>query len=352
MPTILYLGDDSQALKSFRAWLDNAIVQIEINPDSLFQEEMREADVILLECETLQGTFLQELLDYPKRSFLEKIPLILLINASLEEIPQAILSNSQIDWIEKPLQKQQVCKRVQQSLLSSQNQFQLAQQKQTVVRQAQRFKTVENQILLAQKEKQTLLQEIHHRVKNNLQIVSSILTLQSSEQTDARLVELLKSTQSRVDTISLIHKKLYESPSFAEIDMKDYIEQQISNIFSHFSTQIQHIALDFYSDSFQLDIDRALHCALLINELVVNVIRHAFEKEQAGQLQVYLEVFEEKRLSLRIADNGRGLPAHINFQQAQSTGLRLVHHLISQLGGSLALSRESGTTYQLEFALA
>ena len=350
MPTLCYLGNDPQILKNLNLWLEDFTLHHPAIPAGFVLEELCDTDVVLLEWDFLPEAFPQALKEDSNQALLAQIPLILLVDFSLEERPEEVLQNPPFAWMQKPLQKFQLHQQVQHALQHRQNQLQLAQQ-------TQHIHTLETKISTAQQEKETLLQEIHHRVKNNLQIVSSLLTFHSSEQSDPRLAEILKSTQSRVDTISLIHKKLYEGPDFSTIDLADCLEQQILNLFNHFSEKTQHITLDYAGDSVHLDIDRALPCALLVNELVVNALRHGFATlplcgKSAGRLQVRLAVCEETRLHLTIADNGVGLPAHITPPQTSSTGLRLVHHLVSQLGGRLVLSRESGTAYRIEFALA
>lgn len=348
MPTLCYMGNDPQVLKNLNTWLEHFTLHHKPAPDWLFLAEHPHTDAVLLEYDSLQEAFPQSLQDYSQNPLLAQIPLILLVNFSLEKRQDMVLQNPQFDWMPKPLEKFQLCWQVKQALRHRQNQRRLAQQ-------TQKIQALETQILTAQKEKETLLQEIHHRVKNNLQIVSSLLSFHSSEQIEPRLEEILKSTQSRVDTISLVHKKLYEAPNFSKIHMGDCVEQQIINIFSHFPEKTRNIALDYESNSVHLEIDRAIPCALLVNELVVNAIRHGFATKPLGssapQIKVRLEILEKTRLRLAIADNGVGLPASIIPQNASSMGLRLVHHLVLQLGGGLVLSRESGTAYEIDFAL-
>ncbi len=143
-------------------------------------------------------------------------------------------------------------------------------------------------------ENDTLLQEVHHRVKNNLQIVSSILSLKTSEVNNQEVKDILQVTQSRVDAISLIHKKLYESSEFSEIHMDTYFKQQLMDLFYTYPIRSQRIDLDLQVVPFSLIVSRAIHCAQLVNELVVNIFLHAFPNRELGSLKVY---FESKLIS-------------------------------------------------------
>ncbi len=194
-----------------------------------------------------------------------------------------------------------------------------------------------------------LRQEIHHRVKNNLQIVSSILTLNTEQVTNPEVEEVLKLTRSRIDTISLIHKKLYEANQLSGIDMKDYVSNQILDQFHIFSKRSRKISLDLDLQPVFLSVDRAIHCALLINELVVNAIWHAFDGRDQGRLTLVLKPSGNEQVMLNVADDGVGLPEHIEPCQTRTVGLRMVHNFILRLGGTLELSRVNGTRYKIEF---
>ena len=200
-------------------------------------------------------------------------------------------------------------------------------------------------------ENDTLLQEIHHRVKNNLQIISSILSLKTGGVKNPEIRDILQITQSRVDTISLIHKKLYESNDFSEIEMKDYFQQQVMDLFYTHSTHSKNISLELAVVPFSLEVARAIHCALLVNELVINIFLHAFPDHSGGKMRVCFQPMNSDMIELIIEDNGVGLKDKIEVLKTKSVGLRLAYQLTKQLGGTLNCAVDRGTHFTIRFPL-
>lgn len=208
----------------------------------------------------------------------------------------------------------------------------------------------EQQLRQSLTEREVLLKEIHHRVKNNLQIISGLLQLQAKSVKDPSTIHILRESRSRIESMALIHKKLYASSDFGEIDLADYIPNLASNLLDTYQVIPGRITLQIEVAPVLLNIDQAIPCGLIINELVSNALKYAFPDEQKGEIQIHLHIAPDHQVKLMVQDNGIGLPETVNWEYAQSLGLSLVHDLaIEQLEGSLTVERNNGTTFRIQF---
>ncbi len=199
----------------------------------------------------------------------------------------------------------------------------------------------------ALKEKEALLKEIHHRVKNNLQVISSILNMQSRSTANPDMLSAIQEGQSRVKAMALIHQKLYQSEQLSEIDFKEYAEDLISHLSSVFQgNNVSGVKNTVTASDIKLDIDVAIPLGLILNELISNAYKYAFEGRGEGQISVELKRIEDK-LQLSVADNGRGLPVDFSLDKAKSLGLKLVNILTRQLNGELSVHSEGGTHFSI-----
>ena len=203
-------------------------------------------------------------------------------------------------------------------------------------------------IRAALKERETLLKEIHHRVKNNLQIVSSLLSLQATEATEPETIEMLNESQRRIRSMALIHEKLYSSGSLAEINFADYVESLIDELLRMYNVAEGVITLTADIENVQLGVDTAIPCALIINELVSNSLKHAFPDGRTGEVTIAIHRINGT-YELTITDNGVGPPPDFDFQKTDSLGLQLVTGLVNQLDGTITLDRTKGTTFIITF---
>jgi len=210
-------------------------------------------------------------------------------------------------------------------------------------------KIAEKQVQDALKEKDLLLKEIHHRVKNNLQIVSSILSLQSSYIREPQLLEIFHESQARIKSIALIHELLYEKGHLARIEFKDYLENLVQNIFRTIGADPQRIKYTIDADSALMELDSAIHCGLIVNELLTNSIKYAFPDGRVGKIAVKLKL-ENDSCVLSVEDNGIGLPADLDSKKAKSMGLQLVETLTKQMKATLEMRSEGGASFVLRFA--
>ncbi len=215
-------------------------------------------------------------------------------------------------------------------------------------------KKVEDQVKRSLSEKEALLKEIHHRVKNNLQIIQSMLNLQLPQIKDERAIALFKESQNRVYSMALIHEKLYQSESLAKIDFHEYIKSLTSYLFLSYGATGRAIRSKILVKDISLDVDTTIPCALIINELVSNSLKHAFpisrRSDEAGEIRIGLGRQNDNSFLLTVSDNGVGLPADFEVQNSSSLGLKLVGALARQLDGSIHINRGGGTEFTISFA--
>jgi len=198
-------------------------------------------------------------------------------------------------------------------------------------------------------EKDVLLQEVHHRVKNNMQVISSLLSLQSRFIKDKDDLILFKDSQNRVRSMSLVHEKLYQSENLAEIDFAQYVRSLIGSLFISYGISQEFIKLDIQIKDVLMNLNTAIPCSLLINELITNSLKYAFPDKRKGEISIFMSICESKTYNLIISDNGIGFPADIDHKNTDTLGMQLVDTLIIQLKGSLKLIRDKGTTYRISF---
>lgn len=209
----------------------------------------------------------------------------------------------------------------------------------------------EQRINAALREKDLLLQEIHHRVKNNLQVVQSLLALEAGRFTDPAVKAMLADSQNRMQSMALIHQSLYQSKDFGEVNLREFLEQLIPNLVNSFAIDSSRIQIELAISDAVLSINKAVPCGLLANELITNVFKHAFPKGRAGTVNIALQRVGADRAQLSITDDGVGMDDHIDPETADTLGISLIHLLARQLNGTLTISRRSPTRFSVEFPL-
>lgn len=213
-------------------------------------------------------------------------------------------------------------------------------------------KQKEQRIQEALKEKDLLLGEIHHRVKNNLQVVYSLLSLQSSLIEDDGVKNMLIDSQNRIQSMALIHQTLYQSNNFARVDFGDFLDALIPTLVNSYSVSGKQIDLKIDAGDVYLPINSAIPCGLLINELITNALKHAFTDRQQGEIKVTIRMPENEQIELIVSDNGSGISQELNLDMIDTLGLRLVNLLSQQLNGSLHIQRHDPTQFILRFPLS
>jgi two-component sensor histidine kinase len=211
-------------------------------------------------------------------------------------------------------------------------------------------KQAEEQIKASLEEKELLLKEIHHRVKNNLQVISSLLYLQSKQIEDQTTLSMFHESRHRVRSMALVHEKLYQTKDLASVDFSEYVRQLASYLLRSYGATSNQITLEIDVDRVSLGIDTAIPCGLIVNELVSNSLKHAFPGGQKGKILIELQTTQDGQYALTIGDNGTGIPTNLNLQTTESLGLQLVSTLVDQLGGDIKVNQKNGTKFEITFA--
>jgi len=199
------------------------------------------------------------------------------------------------------------------------------------------------------REKEVLLREIHHRVKNNLQVISSLLSIQSKYIKDPQALELFKESQNRVKSIATVHQKLYQAHDLARIDCAEYLEQLGASIFRSYGVSMEDVVLAVRVEDVQLGIDTVIPCGLIVNELITNSLKHAFPDERRGRVHVDLAARGDGAFCLTVGDDGVGMHRAGDLADASSLGLQIVATLTEQLDGRLDVSSNGGTEFRITF---
>ena len=219
-----------------------------------------------------------------------------------------------------------------------------------VARDITERKRADEHIKTSLREKEVLLKEIHHRVKNNLQVISSLLSLQAEYLKDEAMVKIFRESQNRVKSMALIHEKIYQSRNLAEVDFGEYLRELATQLFRSYGIGTHGIFMNINADKVVLGVDRAIPCGIIVNELVSNALKYAFPGKAGGRVDISLHANGNGEIVLTVRDNGVGLPPDIDFETSDSLGLMLVRMLSEQLQGEVKLCPgEPGTEFTLTF---
>jgi PAS domain S-box-containing protein len=219
-----------------------------------------------------------------------------------------------------------------------------------LVKDISQLKIAEAQLRSSLNEKEVLLKEIHHRVKNNLQVISGLLNLQAHHITDPATRMIYKESQNRVITMALIHEDLYRSTDLSSVDLGGYIENLAENLFSSYRVGHDRVKLDLDVERTDMVVDTAIPCGLIINELISNALKHGFPDDRAGTVTVNFRSMGEKKYYLEVSDDGVGLPPGLDINSTTALGMQLVKVIIEQLAGTMEVEREQGTSFKISFA--
>jgi PAS domain S-box-containing protein len=210
-------------------------------------------------------------------------------------------------------------------------------------------KFLEEKIRRSLEEKELLMKEIHHRVKNNMTVISSLLRLQAGKIKDTRYKEMFNDSMNRIKSMASIHEKLYRSEDLAKIVFSDYIEDMADNMYASYGLSPHRIALKKDIEKITLGIDSATPCGLIVNELLSNSLKYAFPEDRGGEIRVSLRAHGEDEIELKVSDNGVGMPEGLDFRNTDTLGLNLVNALAGQLQGKIEINREQGTEFRITF---
>jgi PAS domain S-box-containing protein len=198
------------------------------------------------------------------------------------------------------------------------------------------------------KEKEILIKEIHHRVKNNLQLISSLLDLQSEQIPNEKAREIFNDSKNRIRLMASFYEQMYQSKDIADVNLKEYIENITTKIYHSYRKRDHNIELKLDIDKISINLDTMLTCSFIISELVTNSLKHAFNTSKKGIISIYLHKMNN-HFNLIINDNGTGIPKNINYQKTTTLGLQLVNMFVLQLKGTIKLKNKKGTTFTIIF---
>lgn len=266
---------------------------------------------------------------------------------SSQKMNIAIATGScRFDWVHKRLDGSEFPAEVLLNVMEINGQKFL----QAVVRDITERKRDEDQIKASLAEKEVLLQEIHHRVKNNLQVISSLLKLQSRYIQDNRVIEMLKESRNRVRSMALVHEQLYQSKDLSNIDFAEYIENLAHNLFQAYEVNAAGIKLETNIARCDLNVNTAVPCGLIINELVTNSLKYAFSEKNEGKIKIDFNLDRNGVCVLVVSDTGVGFPKDLAYRNARTLGLRLVGALVRQIRGNITLVESAGTVFRIIFS--
>ena len=207
------------------------------------------------------------------------------------------------------------------------------------------------QIHASLREKEVLLKEIHHRVKNNLQVISSLLNLQAAKLDNPSARSMFAKSQDRVYSIALVHEKLYQSPDLSHVNFDEYVRSLVQSLFQSLDAANRGVAAKVDVSPVRLSVDKAIPCALIINELVTNSLKHAFPTPRTGSVNIRMRPCGGEQLELTIEDDGIGFPTGVDPRAVRSLGLDLVFTFADQLGAGVDVQLEPGTAFSFRFSL-
>jgi PAS domain S-box-containing protein len=218
-----------------------------------------------------------------------------------------------------------------------------------VARDISERKRVERMIVDSLREKEVLLKEIHHRVKNNLQVISSLINMQMRNLSEPSSKIAFEECQNRVQAMALIHEKLYQSQDYSRVRFSDYARSLAASIFHATGISPENLNLTVAFEDISLGVDRAIPCGLILNELITNALKHAFPDGRQGTIRIVMRRVGVDVIELVVSDDGIGMDPRFNPSTARSLGMQLIYTLVDQLDGQLEILHEGGTTFQIRF---
>jgi PAS domain S-box-containing protein len=217
------------------------------------------------------------------------------------------------------------------------------------VRDITERKEAEDRLQRSLQEKEVLLREIHHRVKNNMQVISSLLNLQSRHVGDPGVLEMFRESQRRIRSMALIHERLYQSSDLSRVEFSQYLRNLATHLFHSYQVDASRVQLKIEAEEVHLDINTAIPCGLIVNELVSNALKHGFPDGRSGELRIDLCRAAGDGYVLKVKDDGAGFPEGLDFRKTETLGMQIVGTLVSQIDASIDLSREKGTEFTIHF---
>ncbi|QUH22950.1 response regulator [Methanobacterium alkalithermotolerans] len=322
------LEDLGYVVPAISSSAEEALEKIEQNcPDSVLMDIMLEGEMDGIEAAQIIGDRFD-------------IPVVYLTAYSNGDILKRAKKTEPYAYILKPFQEQDLKVNIELALYK----HEAKKNKMYFLKQKALNRKLENSL----KEKDTLLREIHHRVKNNLQIIVSLLSLQAKYFNDPGINNFFRDYVNQIKSMAMIHEKMYQSNDLNRINFTEYLPGLFSQLSSSYNKHSK-VNILFQADEILLNLESAIPCGLIINELVTNSLKHAFPFQRPGKIKIELFRLDDGKICLNIYDNGKGIPPEIEFPQKGSFGFRMVYTLVNQLGGTIKLDKNRGTHFMIIF---
>lgn len=212
-------------------------------------------------------------------------------------------------------------------------------------------KGLQTRLQASLREKELLLQEVHHRVKNNLQLVSSLINLQLALVPEGEARSALEEVQGRIHAVAIVHEAIYSARDYSQVPISNYVRSLASSIFYALGATSKEIGMDLDVGELRLPVDKAIPCGLVLNELISNAVKHAFPDGRAGTVRVQVSLLPDGRLEMIVGDDGVGLPSGFSVEATDSVGMQVVTALVEQLNAELRITQHEGTQFVVTFAL-
>ncbi|MFO8085811.1 MAG: histidine kinase dimerization/phosphoacceptor domain -containing protein [Desulfobacterales bacterium] len=213
----------------------------------------------------------------------------------------------------------------------------------------QALKKSEERYKRAFEQNKALLREVHHRVKNNLQVISSLLFLQTGKISDLEAKNLIKETRNRLRSMAMVYETLYQSSDFARIDMENYAHNLFAYLLEEYSQNNAKIQMTVDAKGMVLGLDEAVPCCMILQELMSNAVKHAFPDGKEGEIKLFFKKSDRNKYKMHLSDNGIGFPKDIDFKKSQTLGLQLINNLVAQMAGSFKVIKDNGTLFSMDF---
>ncbi len=278
------------------------------------------------------------------------IPVIFMTALTDAESKMKGFSLGAVDYITKPFNQDEVLARINLQLKLQQITNRLENQNRQLQQEIEQRKDVEAKLQESLREKEILLKEIHHRVKNNLQIVASLLNLQKRSIKDPKIIQLFEDSQNRIYSMAIIHERLYQSKQLNQINLGEYLQDLVNALIQSYNIDAKQIEVQLHADPIYINIETATPCGLIVNELVTNIIKYAFPDRRLGKVSIECRTTPDAKILLAVCDNGVGIPDRVDFNNPSSLGLRIITNLARQLRATLDLDRSNGTRLSLQFS--
>lgn len=320
---------------------------------ALYNLEHREVDLIILDVQMPQTDGFTLCGQIKEVEEWAEIPIIFI--SSLTDVKDKVtafqLGGS--DYITKPFHPEEVLARVSNQLHIKDLEWKLKESnknlEETIKTRTNELQKTNTQLKKSLKEKEVLIQEIHHRVKNNMAIISAFLNLQSQYILNEQDQQLFKESQDRIRTMSLVHEELYKSKDFTKIDLEEYVTNLVSNLCYSYTVDHLSVGISIEIEGISLNMDTTLPLGLIINELVTNSLKYAFKESKKGAISIKIIPKGKKKYLMELYDNGIGLPDDFDISESPSLGLQIVNNLIRQIDGTLSWQNTDGTGFTITF---